>query len=119
MSAMREVDSLKISQLDHLVAEAEGIWYVRTLDDFIIRVTGNNQLFYTTQSGRSFPFSPCIDWRQGGAIIEKNNISVTRVADGWEANCDGAAVARGNTPLLAAMRTRVKMKYGDQVKLDD
>lgn len=119
MGTKHEVDSLKVSQLDYLVAEAEGIWYVRTLDDFIIRVTEDNQLFYTTKGGRSFPFSPCIDWRQGGAIIEKNNISVNRVAEGWEANCDGAAVSRGSTPLLAAMRTRVKMKYGDQVDLDE
>lgn len=115
---MRKVDDLAGSELDYFVARAEEIFYVRMEDGFIIRVTEDNRLYYTRTDGSSYPYAPSIDWRQGGAIIQNAGISVEKTTQGWQAHYNGTYVSRGDTVLEAAMRTRVKMKFGDMVEAD-
>lgn len=113
---MKKVHDLAASELDHFVAQAEEIFYVRMDDGFIIRVTEDNRLYYTRADGSSYPYAPSADWRQGGAILQNAGISVEKTAQGWQAHYNGTYVSRGDTVLEAAMRTRVKMKFGDLVE---
>jgi hypothetical protein len=74
----------------------------------------------------------CTDWQEGGAIIEREKITI---AYGEEENdwfaCvgdsrrfehdtpDGIAKCVGATPLVAAMRCYVASKLGDEVQLPE
>src|SRR5512141_819830 len=114
-----DIDQLTILQIDRFVARLEGYYQVRAQGDFTIHVDENDRVYFLTQSGRPFPFAPTVDWRQCGPIIENNHISVEKVSIGWRAHHAGAAAAMGPTALIAAMRTRLKMKHGDRVELDE
>jgi hypothetical protein len=62
------------------------------------------------------------DWAQGGPIIERENMEITRLADdrGWKStNYDQTIKAYGPTPLIAAMRCYVASKLGDEVELPE
>jgi hypothetical protein len=73
------------------------------------------------------------DWSQGGPIIEQEKISVVldrdRVFDQgepierWYATrpmtCDTEYTEYGHTPLIAAMRTYVASKLGDEVEIPE
>ena len=71
-------------------------------------------------------FQPSVDWEQGGAIIEREEISISReFASGkveWAAwtpapfRDDAEAFGYGTTPLEAAMRCYVASKLGDEVE---
>jgi len=113
---MRKVDELAASDLDYFVAKAEEIFFVRMEDGFIIRVTKDNKIYYKRPDGSAYPFAPSTDWRQGGAIMQSAGISVERTEEGWRAHFKGLHAARGYTMLEAAMRTRVKMKFGELVE---
>ena len=112
------VDELGLLQTDHFVAKLEGTYQIRSHGDFIIQVAEDDRVNFPTQTGRSFPFAPTVDWRQGGPIVENNGISIEKVSTGWRAHCGEAAVGTGSTPLIAAMRTRVKLKYGAEVEVE-
>jgi hypothetical protein len=66
-------------------------------------------------------FAPSTDWAQGGAIIERECISLMpKVHRNWywtaelfDFSFDGA------TPLVAAMRCYVASKLGDEVELPE
>lgn len=65
------------------------------------------------------------DWQEGGAIIERENISITgtnfpwwECDTGWYAHI-GDRYAHGSTPLIAAMRCYVASKLGDEVELPE
>ena len=74
-------------------------------------------------------YTPSTDWGQGGWIIEREEISVTReFASGrveWAAwtpapiRDDAEAFGYGETPLIAAMRCYVASKLGDNVEPPD
>lgn len=74
---------------------------------------------------RKPPFSPSTDWSQGGPIIERERIELTCGDDGswwgerhiysdgriaFRTSYDKAIVAKGHTPLIAAMRAFVASK---------
>jgi hypothetical protein len=57
------------------------------------------------------------DWAQAGPIIERERIAVWGDNDTyWEAEC-GWTWAKGQTPLVAAMRAYVASKLGDEVEV--
>ena len=75
---------------------------------------------------------PSTDWAQGGPIIEREDISITRnwLSDEeecqWTALCSGLnyrswqdTKAYGSTPLIAAMRCYVALKLGNKVDVPD
>lgn len=113
-----EIDQLTLLELDRFVATLEGVYQVRSHGDFSIHVADDQRVYFLTQSGRSFPFAPTVDWRQGGPILENNKISIEKAAVGWRAHCAGKAVASGPTALIAAMRTRLKLKHGDSLEIE-
>jgi hypothetical protein len=70
-------------------------------------------------------FSPSDDWAQGGAIIERENISITgtnfpwwECDSGWYAHI-GDLYSYGPTPLIAAMRCFVASKLGKEIELPE
>jgi hypothetical protein len=79
--------------------------------------------------GREYPVSPSTLWIQGGPIIEREEISISReCASGrieWAAwtpapiRDDAEAFGYGPTPLIAAMRCYVASRFGDEVDVPD
>ena len=113
------IDQLTMFQIDRFVAKLEGFYQIRAHGDFVVHVGEDGRVFFLTQSGRSFPFAPTVDWRQCGPIIENNYISIEKVPIGWRAHHAGAAAATGPTALIAAMRTRLKIKHGDTLEVNE
>lgn len=62
-------------------------------------------------------YKPSTDWAQGGAIIEREEISIVRVSSAlWDAHMSNVNFFEsGATPLIAAMRCYVASKLGDEV----
>jgi hypothetical protein len=60
-------------------------------------------------------YKPSTDWAQGGAIIEREGLTLTHQAGQWAAQTDNDLFAYGPTPLIAAMRCYVASKLGDTV----
>lgn len=76
------------------------------------------------------PFKPSADWQQGGAIIEREEIGVTKPVGSlaWVATMQYQnddydliyqAEEQGTTPLVAAMRCYVASCLGDEVQLPE
>lgn len=62
-------------------------------------------------------FHPSSYWSQAGLIIEREGISIL---DGWHAYIENMRCpARGETPLVAAMRCYVKSRLGDEVDVPE
>ena len=116
--ALRRVDDLTLTEIDCLIAKVEGIYYARMYGNFNVQISEENQVYLMTNSGRNILFAPTVDWRQGGPLIERNDISIEKIASGWRAHLDHTSVVTGPTLLGAAMRTRIKMTYGDEVDID-
>ena len=84
---------------------------------------GNQAEVYVLKAG----FHPSTDWAQGGAIIERERISIFPRVGYWEAlyqdnifQEDGSECFQmGVTPLIAAMRCYVTNKLGDEVELPE
>lgn len=71
-----------------------------------------------------FVWKPSTHWAQGGAIIERERISIeNKTGTGvWVATrIEGSAVSEeyGDTPLIAAMRSYVASKLGDEVEIPE
>jgi hypothetical protein len=72
-------------------------------------------------------YSPSTDWAQGGPIIERELISLECLFDvnewyAWTPAPEqetGEARARGDTPLIAAMRCYVASQLGDAVEIPE
>ena len=100
--------------LDWAVAKCEGVINGDDLDAGFVLEGG---------------FTPSTDWAQGGPIIGREEISVTReFASGrveWAAwtpapiRDDAEAFGYGETPLIAAMRCYVASKIGDEVEVPE
>ena len=114
-----DIDLLTLLQIDRFVAKLEGYYQIRSHGDFTVHIAEDDRVYFLTQSGRAFPFAPTVDWRQCGPIIENNHISLEKVSIGWRAHHAGTAAATGPTALIAAMRTRLKMKHGVAVDADE
>jgi hypothetical protein len=113
-----KTNELSGAALDWAVAKCEGE-DVQYIDD------GITQCLLRASSGR---YSPSTDWAQGGAIIEREEIELTRGspdANEWVATIDlfeGDVMREsqsGETPLVAAMRCYVASKLGDDVNVPE
>ena len=102
--------------LDLAVAICEGI---RVQTDGDERLTMRSNLDY---------WQPSTDWAQGGAIIEREEMTIEHTVDVnktyWKAWCwidgeDAQAYGYGKTPLVAAMRCYVASKLGDEVEVPE
>lgn len=67
-------------------------------------------------------FKPSTNWAQGGPIIEREGITVSKTAHGfWEAYKRPASLQEcyqvDGTPLIAAMRCYVASRLGDEVEI--
>ncbi len=65
-------------------------------------------------------FEPSTKWSQGGPIIERERIELKD--DGgtdWLASHNNDTVQFGPTPLIAAMRSYVACKLGDEVEIPE
>ena len=97
-----------------------------------IELTGHdgytNVLMVTVGDDNDWKYSPSTDWAQGGPIIEREEIELTRGSldsNEWVATIDlfeGDVMREsqsGETPLIAAMRCYVASKLGDEVEIPD
>ena len=80
------------------------------------------RIIYIPKRSAWMIYSPTTNWKQGGKVIEGARISIARKHDGWWAACvynvndDPQWMSVGDTPLVAAMRCFVKLKYGDALE---
>lgn len=110
---MMKTSELTGHALDWAVANCEGLLafgYRTDRERFVIEDSDSN----------SEGFMPSTDWAQGGSIIEREQISIEhKTREGvWVATrIEGSAVSEthGDTPLIAAMRSYVASKLGDEV----
>ena len=96
------------------------------LDWAVTKIEAERKLF-TIYPQYITPYST--DWAQGGPIIEREEISISReFASGrieWAAwtpapiRDDAEAFGYGPTPLIAAMRCYVVSKLGDEVEIPE
>ena len=86
-------------------------------DRWVVRVQSRRVAHYV-----DWTYNPSGDWMQGGPIIERENMEITRLADdrGWKStNYDQTIKAYGPTPLIAAMRCYVTSKLGEEVEIPE
>jgi hypothetical protein len=116
-----KVADLDGALLDAAVAKAAGI--VARVECFMTNPPTPLACWRLMEDGRvnflAGPFSPSLQWFQGGPIIERERIDVLAVGLAWRAvRMKGKAVAAdGPTPLVAAMRAYVASKLGEEVDL--
>lgn len=99
--------------LDWAVAEAEGFFK----DDMASVRNGVVDVYYFDE------YSPSTNWALGGAIIEREKISLWSRGKEWAAESftpnEQGHEETGKTPLVAAMRCYVASKMGDEVQLPE
>ena len=110
-------------QLDWLVAKCEGLELHRNalLDGQIKEgwwVSG-----YYIDPNNWIPLSLLnysTNWSQGGQVIEREGISIYRMASDWSAAYNPSGAAQdGPTPLIAAMRCYVADRLGDAAEVPE
>jgi hypothetical protein len=117
------VNELSGAQLDYFVARAVG--RAAKIDD------GNaliERVRMGVLDGSAEPlvvlwgkFSPSTNWTDGGPIIEREKIELAFWLGSWGGFISGCAYESadpdgwGDTPLVAAMRAYVKVKFGKEV----
>jgi hypothetical protein len=111
--------------LDWAVAKCEGIgvvaWKTPDRDAYYVVMSD----VFTDKKPTTFygdpddTYYPSVDWAQGGPIIEREKISTQSEYDGrWHAHSKATGKNRyGPTPLVAAMRTYVASKLGDEINI--
>ena len=109
-----KTSELSGAALDWAVAMAEGYF---DIDMASVR-DGVVDVFYFES------WSPSTDWAQGGAIIEREKISLIWMEftdeQYWMASIDHPErEVKGNAPLVAAMRCYVASKLGDDVEIPE
>ncbi len=119
MGNVKKVDELDLAEIDRLIAKVEEIYCARIVGEFDVRIDEKSQVLLITRDGRDVRFTPSTDWRQGGPLLERNDISVEKVNRGWCAHLDHTSVATGATVLIACMRARLKMTYGEEVDVGE
>jgi hypothetical protein len=118
LKTAKPIADLTTHELDYLIAKTDGIMYFRDTHGNVLEIGEDRQVYVKTKDLRMFAYQPSRNWRQGGPIIEKYNISLQKLGAKWIADIDRDATAVGNHPLSAAMRALVRLKYGDKVEID-
>jgi hypothetical protein len=112
-----KTNELSGTALDWAVAKCEGLLC------FGYRTDGE-RFAIEDSDGQIEGFMPSTDWAEGGAIIEREGISVCpdEIAP-WCAFFDHGTAEyvfyTGETPLIAAMRCYVASKLGDEVEIPE
>ena len=87
------------------------------LDWAVAKCEGNKGKWYVSDK-EVVDFTPSTDWAQGGAIIERERISIQDCGgDQWVADDAINPLMYGHTPLIAAMRCYVAYKLGYEVDI--
>lgn len=105
-------------ELDYWVAKAENVFYMRDNTGHVFEIDQHRHVIAKPGPERMYYYQPSADWRLGGPIIDKHDISVQKSGSGWIADRNRECTASGDTALIAAMRVRVMMAYGDSVEDD-
>ena len=108
--------------LDWAVAKADEerdvLFCQRQYGRLLVRTPGNHE---THDS--EWPYAPSTDWAQGGPIIEREAMCISRTnktrEEPWAAYIDGYYWIDGPTPLIAAMRCYVASKLGDNIDIPE
>lgn len=109
-----KTSELSIAALDWAVAKAEG---------FEVKWDAERKMLLSSIG--FFVYAPSADWSVGGAIIEREKISIEATRDHlwtatiWNGTNPQFYTATGNTPLIAAMRCYVASKLGHEVQLPE
>lgn len=105
--------------LDWAVATCEGgtgLWH-DTVATYWVKLDGKDRAL---SKGWAQSYLPSSDWAQGGPIIEREIIEITRggayTEHFWKAKRN-STINYGPTPLIAAMRCYVARKLGDTVEI--
>jgi len=111
-----KTSELSGAALDWAVAKCEGIELIDGCYNRLL-VDGRMSIGQSMLS----PYKPSTDWAQGGAIIEREMLTVTPAKHaGWQAFAwPKTRAIWGDTPLEAAMRCYVASKLGDEVEVPD
>ena len=112
-----KTSELSGAALDWAVAKCEGYFGINMAS---VR-DGVTDVFYFEK------WEPSTNWSQGGAIIERERLSITPRDGFWDAlvhdrlfEDDGSDhYSTGETPLIAAMRCYVASRLGDEVEVPD
>lgn len=114
-----ETATLLPPQLDYWVAKAEKIFYMRDSGGQVFEIDREGHVLAKPGPDRMYYYQPSSDWRLGGPLIDKHGISVQKGGQGWVADRSREFFATGDTALIAAMRVRVMIAYGETVEDDD
>lgn len=104
--------ALEGANLDRWVAKAEGIE---------VKYSTTQQYWRVDGTPEDIHWAPHCDWSQAGPIIERESISLLAPKMGhlWEASygdtVETQALCNGKTPLEAAMRLFVSLRFGTDV----
>lgn len=119
---------MKVAELEGAMLDA---WAARAEGYSVVPAPSDPQGCWVEDGGDPFPYCPSTDWRQGGELIERENIALLDptffgngpwkafigafldVADQEIVGMEGNGA--GPTPLIAAMRAYVASKFGDEV----
>lgn len=117
--ALHKTSELTDAALDWAVAKCLG------QDEEYVLAPEQFKLLRETSADSPFFYST--DWAQGGPIIEREHIALDYyhtpihpdVQPRWEALHGSGVFEYGPTPLIAAMRSYVASKLGDEVEVPD
>ena len=89
------------------------------LDWAVAKCEGNDGKWHVSDKD-VIDFTPSTDWAQGGAIIERERISIQDGGgDQWVADDAINPLMYGETPLIAAMRCYCYAKLGDEIDIPE
>jgi len=93
-------------------------WAVAKCDGIMVNVHYGFRGSYIVYN--SDVYKPSSNWSQGGPIIERERIELQPIYQHeWEAWIFDKAFIEGDTPLIAAMRTHVASKLGEEIEVPD
>lgn len=102
-------------------------WAVATCEGVTVMPGKRGGHYCTYKHGELVLLQYSTDWAQGGPIIEREGITVSKEDGAWSAyfrenlfEDDGSEHWQtGPTPLIAAMRVFVASKLGDEVEIPE
>jgi len=109
------ITELTLQELYYFVASIEGLTFAPDAEGNTLQVADDKQVFVKNKDGRVFAYRPTRNWRLGGPLLQKHNISIQKVGPKWVADVDREACAIANHALTAAMRALVMLKFGESV----
>jgi hypothetical protein len=99
-------------------------WAVAQIEDIPVVVRANDLFYADSQFSDGGIYCPSVSWDQGGPIIDKYDVFPSRYFGCSEDNPERYQAGtlywmRGETPLMAAMRSLVASKFGDEIDVPE